>query len=139
MSLSSNYIEINANYGIDGCISAEQMKFLTSKYKSVLYLCPDTETDKGCDGGFNGLLANFPADQVKSVILDVGYPEYSATDSKPLLAIQAYKRFENALKSLQTPTIVVCKTARRASAVIFAYLVIYMKLINTIFYVVLRL
>ena len=46
-SLSNNYVKLTENFGIDGSPSIEQLEFLKSNYKSVLYLASDSTTDKG--------------------------------------------------------------------------------------------
>ena len=55
---------------------------------------------------------------------DSASPEFQLDSTlTPLQIIQSYKKYEEALDALPTPTVLVCKSARRASAVLIAYLV----------------
>lgn len=52
---------------------------------------------------------------------DPSNPEFQVGNTDIHRAVLAYKRFEDALDSLPTPTAIMCKSANRASAVLAAY------------------
>jgi len=124
-SPSTNYRYIDENFGIDGLISdASELQFLQDNYKSILYLCPDTPTDTGCfEQGFETLVKAFGAENSRHVPLDLSTSAFQFTDnSYPIHAIAAFENFQQALDSLTTPTVIVCKKNIRSSAVLATYL-----------------
>lgn len=122
---SPQYKRINEKFGIDGYISdATALKFLTENYKSVLYLTPDTPEDSGCFGnGFETVKEAFGVENSRHVPLTLSMPAFQfASETFPIHALATFERYQRALDSLPTPTVVVCKSARRASAVVATYL-----------------
>ncbi len=88
---------------------------------------------KYCSLHFDLLLLRFPGGSEAlqmafklafTAPLDPNAPEYQVGNTNAHAAILAYKRFEDALDNLPSPTAVICKTANRASAVLAAYKVI---------------
>jgi len=138
---SPNFDAPHALYGIDGEIS--NFSHLTENYKSSLYLCPDTASDKGyasrhvlfiwylfychvfrAENGVASVIEHFKENCVRHVPFDSSSPEFQLNSSlTPLQIIQSYKKYEAALDALPTPTVIVCKSSRRASAVLVTYLV----------------
>jgi hypothetical protein len=53
--------------------------------------------------------------------LDPSAVEYQVGNTNIHATILAYKRFEDALDNLPSPTAIICKSATRASAVLAAY------------------
>jgi DNA-binding LacI/PurR family transcriptional regulator len=70
-------------------------------------------------GGSNGMQNAFK--KAFTAPLDPNAVEYQVGNTNAHAAILAYKRFEDALDNLPSPTAVICKTANRASAVLAAY------------------
>jgi sulfur dioxygenase len=121
---SGAYHKVSKSFGIDGVITEESLPFLKENYKSILYLCPDTPDDSGFSGGgFERISAEFGSENARHVPLTLNQQAFNA-DSPYLFihALSAYSRFEAALDSLQKPTLIACKSARRASAVLATYL-----------------
>jgi hypothetical protein len=71
-----------------------------------------------CEGGLGLLQDIFP--KVIASPLDSSLPVYQGRPD-PQLAVLAYKRFEHAIDSLPRPTVIMCKSSARASAVLAAY------------------
>lgn len=117
---SSAFFEVSAEFGIDGGIDSDALAFLAAKYAGALYLSSDSPTDLGANSGFEAVQASFPAGAIK-VALDVSRDAYKVDGDSTLAAAQEYKAFAAALDSLPRPTVIICKTARRASAVVAAY------------------
>lgn len=75
------------------------------------------------ENGFCSIVDHFPNGKALHVPLHPASPEFTVDGANELLSVQSYRRFESALDSLPTPTVLICKTNRRASAVLMAYLV----------------
>lgn len=74
--------------------------------------------------GFQALSCQFADGAAEHVPLDPSRPEFSGDNSKlqfPWQPILTFRNFENAILRLPLPTVIVCKTATRASAVYAAY------------------
>jgi len=122
---SVKHCVVNENYAIDGIQDEQNVSYLSENFKSVLYLCPDTPTDSGAPNGVQSIIAKFPSGHVVALPLDVSDVEYATSGScSPLQLLKSYKKYENALDSLPTPCAIVCKSSRRASAVLSAFMVV---------------
>lgn len=111
---------IHGRIGIGGVIEAGQLPLIKENFKSALYLCMDTDTDRGIQGGFDEVSVAF-----QGKALHIPYDNSSHNPSSPLYSIKAardYIDYQNALEKLPEPTIILCKSARRAGAVATAYL-----------------
>lgn len=71
------------------------------------------------EGGFAGVQSIFPSSEF--VPLDVSHGAYKPEEGINIHSIEEYKKFERALDTLERPTALVCKSARRAGAVYTAY------------------
>lgn len=124
-SPQSSFKKVNEAFGIHGALSTEEdLASLKESYNSVLYLCPDTTEDCGCfDGGFAKLVSTFGTENVIALPVTMDLPAFRSDEVYHFMhALAAYEAFENAIETLRAPTIFICKTARRASAVVATYL-----------------
>ena len=124
--MSSAHKRVTADFGIDGALSSDNLKFIKETYASVLSVC-------GPECGptaFSDLQELFPGKHAAvNIPLISDLPPYTVSDptSTPLsvevVSVIAYKKFEAALDAMARPTAIVCKTSGRASLVLAAYLV----------------
>jgi sulfur dioxygenase len=112
-------------FALEGELNTEKVHELKSEgIKSVLFICKDTTTDNCFPEGFQALSCQFEDGAAEHVPLDPSRPEFSGDNEKlefPWQPILAFRNFENAILRLPLPTVIVCKTATRASAVYAAY------------------
>lgn len=116
---------MNESFGIAGYIpDSSGLKFLAEKYKSALYLASDTPEDSGCFGnGFESVKEAFGDENSRHVPLTLSMPAFHfQSETFPIHALAAFEQYQRALDSLPSPTVVVCKSARRASAVVATYI-----------------
>lgn len=114
---------INENYAVDGVLCDEDLVELTEVYKSILYMCSDNGADVGYPGGFEALNGKFQNSY--HFPIDVGSQTFNSsevTHDKLDLIAASYRKMESALESLPKPVLISCKTSRRASMFITAYL-----------------
>ena len=103
-------------------LSQEQLSMVKDSFKSALYLCVDNDTDRSTKGGFNEISEAFMGKAAH-----VPYNPSTHTPSSPLYSMKAVKDYfdyQNALDKMDEPTVLICKSARRAGAVASAYLAI---------------
>ena len=117
----STFIKIDSNFAVIGEIkSSEELAGLAQTHRSFLYLCPDTAADCGCvGGGFSVVAAAFK--NTAHIAVD---PSAEAFGTGPLAGVHAaelYSRLASALDGMERPTLIGCKSNRRASAVYCAY------------------
>jgi len=112
-------------FALEGELNTDKVRELRGEgIQSVLFLCKDTTTDNCFPEGFSALSAQFADGAAKHVPLDPSRPEFSGDNSKlqfPWQPILTYRNFEYAILRLPLPTVIVCKTATRASAVYAAF------------------
>jgi sulfur dioxygenase len=94
------------------------VKTLAQSYASCLYLCTDSTEDLGAPAGFADIQTAFKEAQhipfaPSAASFQPGATYFDCQD--------AYSSFERALDRLPRPTVIVCKSARRAGAVLTAY------------------
>eukprot|EP00981_Chlorochromonas_danica_P008463 scaffold2193_cov179-Ochromonas_danica.AAC.42 len=115
---------ISNNYLIYGQFDEKVLSgdFADKGTASILYLTPDTPTDQAFPGGFAELKRVYTA--TLHVPFDPNALEYQPDNSLlavPWQRVLAYKRYEEALLRLPLPTVLACKSGRRASAVYAAF------------------
>lgn len=123
---------IHGRLAIGGAMEAEQLSTIKEQFKSALYLCVDNETDRSTQGGFDDILNAF-----KGHAKHIPYDPSSHNTSSPLYSVKAVKdyfNYHNALEKMEEPTLVLCRSAKRAGVVVSAYTSIKSKktLINAI-------
>ena len=120
-SQNPTYIEIDSRFGVTGEIkSSEELVQLSKTYKSFLYLCPDTAADCGCvGGGFTTIAAVFAS--AAHVAIDTSSDAFGTGPLARAHAAALYSRLAEALDGMERPTLIGCKSNRRASAVYCAY------------------
>lgn len=117
-----SYQSMQDGYFIAGELKAEDMPAIQGSFKGLLYLATDGETDKGAPNGFASVLDIFNAATAKHIGFNPSKPIYQASCADyPYQVVQAYKAYEEALDSIPQPTLVSCKSGRRASAVYASY------------------
>eukprot|EP00607_Mallomonas_marina_P010126 CAMPEP_0182419760 /NCGR_PEP_ID=MMETSP1167-20130531/4139_1 /TAXON_ID=2988 /ORGANISM="Mallomonas Sp, Strain CCMP3275" /LENGTH=391 /DNA_ID=CAMNT_0024594843 /DNA_START=114 /DNA_END=1289 /DNA_ORIENTATION=- len=115
---SPNYVKINSDFGIDGGVNADGLQFLRENYKSCLYLCDDGK--EICAGdGFASVQEAFNENSFQ-IPFNSGDDSFLPTAGPPE-SMRAFGAYADALDVLERPTVIVCKSARRASAVVAAY------------------
>lgn len=124
MSVASPYfLKIDSDFAIDGALSPEGLENLTANYRSVLYLCTDSSGDRSVDAGFELLSTRFP--DSLHIPFDSTNECFSSTYPQSLKlrheCLKSYLAFENALDTLSRPVAIICKSSRRAGAVLSAY------------------
>lgn len=116
---SKSFVAVSTDIAIDGEISPSALQYLSENYKSVLYLCSDG-ADIAVEGGFATIASKFPSGNAIHVALNPSAPAFQV-DCDPIKAVEMYTEFEKALDSLARPTVIICKSARRAGLVYAAY------------------
>ena len=129
-SVSPNHLRLNDDFGIDGSPNENSLNFIQKEYKSVLYLCPDSEADTGVPNGFPTLRSRYenaaenivfdPSTNPLFMSAEVRASSFDAA-SYQYQAISLYKKFEAILDVLAKPAVIICKSNRRASAVYAVY------------------
>ena len=118
----ANFVELDQNFAIDG--SPESLDQLASKYKSCLYLCPDCDGDSA-GGGFSAVTNAWSASTAKHVSIVATEPCFQVNCAENGLVlhdvIAKYAEVERALDSLPRPTLIMCKSNRRAGMVWAVY------------------
>ena len=118
----SNFVVLDENFAIDG--SPESLDGLASKYKSVLYLCPDCDGDSA-GGGFSAVTSAWSPTTAKHVSIVASDPCFQANCAETGLGLHGviakYSEVERTLDSLPRPTLIMCKSNRRAGMVWAAY------------------
>lgn len=111
---------------IDG--EGSPISFLKNQgLQSCLYICLDTPGDCSFPRGFRDAIDAFGDVNAFHIPLDINSQPFSSDTSsdnllpRPLNALSIYSKFEKALTSIPRPTVITCKSARRASAVFAAY------------------
>lgn len=111
-------------YAVEGEQTRESIaKLVDCGIQSVLFVCKDTSTDNCFPGGYMALVKHFFNGRGEHIPLDPSLPEFQPNGRLefPWQAVLAYKKFEFALDRLALPTVIICKSARRASAVYLAH------------------
>ena len=88
------------------------------KFASCLYLCPDIDGDSGAPNGFADVKAVFKSAAQTPLLLSS--PAFQP-GAAPEDCLEAFAPYAMALDSLPRPTLVMCKSSRRAGAVLSAY------------------
>ena len=90
-----------------------QMSAISTQFKSALYLCIDNDTDRAVQGG-----GGF--DDVSVALMgNANHIAYDPSTHDPsshlysIKAIQDYLKYQNALDSMERPTVIICKSSRR--------------------------
>ena len=125
----STFLKIDANVALQGAVDAESLSSLAKSFTGLLYLCPDAAGDCGIEGGFSTIAAAFPKDMVQQVSInsndDIFQPEFYQTKSSLAIhaAVTKFAALERALDALLPagPTIIMCKSNRRAGLVWATY------------------
>ena len=119
----SNFIKLDENFAIDG--SPETFQGL-AQYKSILYLCPDLQFDSAVPGGFPAITKALPASvavHLSVAASDACFQVNCAVTGLGLHgAIAKYAEVERALDALPRPTIILCKSNRRAGLMWATYM-----------------
>lgn len=119
--MSANFKKVTEDISVDGVQTLETLAGHKANFKSVIYLAQDTEDDMGIPGGFETVSKEFPG-AARFLPFNHASAPYCGPDScSPLLAMQAYGKYEAALEELPRPTLVLCKSGARASAVVAPY------------------
>jgi len=116
----NSFKKISEEYAIVGAISPSELELLASEYKSTLYLALDTGKDFSIEGGFD-VIKSACSGSALHVPFDSSI-HANPNSVYPITAIYEYTKYSEALDSLKTPTLLICQSNRRASAVIVAYL-----------------
>ena len=104
------------NFAIAGSLTTLPIE----AYKSCLYICPDTPSDTGVEGGFPACSSGFK--NSIQVPFDPSSPQFQTGGGKsPYEALLQFNAFQSAIDSMPKPLIIICKSARRAGAVLAAY------------------
>lgn len=113
---------VQGRLAIAGAFEAGQMSAISTQFKSALYLCIDNDTDRAVQGG-----GGF--DDVSVALMgNANHIAYDPSTHDPsshlysIKAIQDYLKYQNALDSMERPTVIICKSSRRAGAVASAYM-----------------
>ena len=123
----SNLVRINNQFAICGAIpSKESLLSLLETFKSIVYLCPDTNDDFSlADGGFQAIDALIADSKNKGhfPITPTTPPlESSNTNLLPIHSVKYYKSISEKLSNADYPCLITCKSNRRAGMVLSAYL-----------------
>ena len=98
--------------------AADTIAKLASQYASCLYLCPDVDGDSGAPNGFADVKAAFKSAAHTPLLLSSPAFQPGAASEA---CLEAFAPYAMALDSLPRPTLVMCKSSRRAGAVLSAY------------------
>jgi Metallo-beta-lactamase superfamily len=124
---SKNFLSLTPEFAIDGGITVENLEYLAQHFKSVLYTATDSQSgdssDSGIPGGYATIAARFPGASLH-IPHDSSEPVFqpNCLELGTHAIVKKYVQFERALDSLPRPTVVVCKSNRRAGAVVATYL-----------------
>lgn len=121
MTTNSTFVRVNEEFAIIGACSASDLESLRGDYKSVLYLCPDTASDSGLEGGFATAQAVFGAENAATSPVVIDVDAFSGSVASTVGAYREYQAQKAALDVLPRPTLIACKTNRRAGAVYALY------------------
>lgn len=123
--------ELGEDWAIAGAHKPEELEKLREKYEGVLYLCCDAGEDTGVEGGsFQDVEENWKMSRsahVKISPKDVAFrvPGAASDDDDIneawLAAVRMYAKCERALNSLPRPTLVMCKSSKRAGLIYSVY------------------
>ena len=116
----SSFKIISKDYAIVGSIDQSQLELLANKYKSALYLALDTPKDSSIEGGFNLIKSAFNGSAIHTPFDSSIHA--TPNSNYPITAMDEYNKYVDALNILESPTVVICASNRRASAVLAAYL-----------------
>jgi sulfur dioxygenase len=114
---------VNERFGVDGGpLTSENILHLQQTYKSCVYLCADESGDHAPDGGFPVLEKAFPGQCFHFPLKPSAAPFAAGSDTatlpKPILAVETYRHLEAGVVRLASPCVIICKTTRRAYAVL---------------------
>ena len=124
---SKNFLSLNSEFAIDGGITDENLEYLTQHFKGALYVATDNQSgdsaDTGIPGAYAAVATRFPGASYH-VPLDPNDPAYqpNCLELGTPAIIKKYVEFERALDSLPRPTVIICKSNRRAGAVLATYM-----------------
>jgi sulfur dioxygenase len=123
--------KMGEDFAILGAASVEELTKLEGEFAGYLYLCADEGEDTGLTpGGFADASEVFKFSRGKHVPLNpstlaFAVPKVVADDNEinsiTLAALRQYAAFEQALDALPRPTLVQCRSAKRAGLVVSVY------------------
>ena len=122
-------IQIDSNVSLHGAVDTATLSSFATTFKGTLYLCPDEGGDCGIEGGFSAISAAFPKDMAQHISInpneDVFQPDFYQTKASLAIhaAVSKYAALERSLDVLLAtgPTIITCKSNRRAGLVWATY------------------
>jgi sulfur dioxygenase len=119
MSISS-LVEVDKNISICGEIKNQNdLATITSSYKSLIYLNPDTDGDNGCYGeGFNVIKE---AMGVNAFQIPINVTKQPFTPFNSITGYSLYLELQNTIDKCEKPLLLLCKSNRRAGAVYSLY------------------
>lgn len=106
---------------VAGVQTAESLDENKQKFKGVIYMTTDSETDQGAPGGFEAVKKAFPEGCSIHIPMDVAVAPYSSEAPDNLLSVRAFVAYEKAILALPRPLLVTCKSGARAAAVVAVY------------------
>jgi len=133
-SAAATFAVFNESYAIAGAISGAELASLkASTYQSILYLCPDADGDTGCANAaddeegkalFTAQITAHVAFNMKDPLFSSPLPSSDDAVAKAAhlrASIGFYAELDAAFASMTTqPVLVMCKSNRRAGAVVAA-------------------
>lgn len=121
-SAPNSFVQLDKNFGICGVIESEEsLNYVSSAYKSCIYLNPDSEGDLGCYGeGFNVVKDKFGSAKAIKIPIDVSKAPFTPSNNT-VTGYSLYKKLESAIDEAEKPVLLLCKSNRRAGGVYALY------------------
>jgi len=118
-SIPSTFVQLDSNFSICGAVANEnELNYLTSNFKTCIYLNPDSDGDAGCYGeGFNLVKEKFS--NAYKVPIEVSSPPF--TPYNAVAGFSLFKQLESSIEAAERPVLLLCKSNRRAGSVYALY------------------